>query len=137
MQPPRKYKDIQKLTGCLVAISRFISKSELKMRRSGAGIQIRGLDNIIIEYALRFIFPTTKNEAEYEAMVARLAIVRSLGLKRIWVKSNSKLVMDQTREVPACQEAVTLPVSEELEDWRTPIAQYLVKGQLPGNGIEA
>ncbi|GAA0167651.1 hypothetical protein LIER_22534 [Lithospermum erythrorhizon] len=27
MQPPRKYKGIQKLTGCLVALSRFISKS--------------------------------------------------------------------------------------------------------------
>ncbi|GAA0156442.1 hypothetical protein LIER_13942 [Lithospermum erythrorhizon] len=27
MQPPREYKDIQKLTGCLVALSQFISKS--------------------------------------------------------------------------------------------------------------
>ncbi|GAA0170377.1 hypothetical protein LIER_24653 [Lithospermum erythrorhizon] len=27
MQPPREYKDIQKRTGCLAALSRFISKS--------------------------------------------------------------------------------------------------------------
>ncbi|GAA0186032.1 hypothetical protein LIER_33320 [Lithospermum erythrorhizon] len=27
MQPPREHKDIQKLTGCVAALSRFISKS--------------------------------------------------------------------------------------------------------------
>ncbi|GAA0142240.1 hypothetical protein LIER_03186 [Lithospermum erythrorhizon] len=174
MQPLREYKDIRKLTGCLAALSRFISKSDgaTNKKGSGAGILIRGLDNIVMEYTLRFTFSTTNNEAEYGAMVAGLAIVRSLGISRIWVKGDSKLDMDQivfehipraqneeddhlsrlsttyydelsqgvyveVREASAYQEAVTLPIFEEPEDWRTLIVQYLVKGQLPGNGIEA
>ncbi|GAA0160094.1 hypothetical protein LIER_16727 [Lithospermum erythrorhizon] len=63
------------------------------------GILIRGPDEIVMEYALRFTFPTTNNEAEYEALVAGLAIVKSLGITRIWVKGNSKLMMDQVRGV--------------------------------------
>ncbi|GAA0169924.1 hypothetical protein LIER_24302 [Lithospermum erythrorhizon] len=50
-----------------------------------------------MEYALRFTFPTTNNEAEYEALVAGMAIVKSLGIKRIWVKGDSKLMMDQVK----------------------------------------
>ncbi|GAA0139778.1 hypothetical protein LIER_01259 [Lithospermum erythrorhizon] len=61
---------------------------------SGAGILIRGLDGIAMEYALRFTFPTTNNEAEFEAIVAGLTIASSLGIDRIWVKGDSKLIMD-------------------------------------------
>ncbi|GAA0163064.1 hypothetical protein LIER_19025 [Lithospermum erythrorhizon] len=41
------------------------------------------IDDIIMEYALRFTFPTTNNEAEYEAMVVGLAIAKLLGINRI------------------------------------------------------
>ncbi|GAA0170163.1 hypothetical protein LIER_40904 [Lithospermum erythrorhizon] len=37
---------------------------------SGAGILIRGPDDKILEYTLRFTFPITNNEVEYEALVA-------------------------------------------------------------------
>ncbi|GAA0182962.1 hypothetical protein LIER_30466 [Lithospermum erythrorhizon] len=162
MQPPSEYKDIQKLTGCLVALSRFISKSgernlpffknlrrasstkfywddecnkafeelneylgdspkllsqaeqgkvlqlylavsngavngDINEKGSGAGIMICGPGEVIIEFALRFTFPTTKNEAEYEALIAGLAIVKSLGMNNIWVKGDSKLVTDQVK----------------------------------------
>ncbi|GAA0144084.1 hypothetical protein LIER_04616 [Lithospermum erythrorhizon] len=135
MQPPSEYKDIQKLTGCLATLSRFISKSgernlpfiknlrrasstkfywddefgkafeELEEylssqdgarneKESGTGILIRGPNNIRMEYALRFTFPATNNEVEYEAMVAALTIVKSLEIKRIWAKGDSNLIMD-------------------------------------------
>ncbi|GAA0150387.1 hypothetical protein LIER_09340 [Lithospermum erythrorhizon] len=185
MQPPREYRDIQKLTGCLAALSRFISKSgehnlpffknlkrasntkfywdddcnkvfeELKEylgsprllsqpeaqaltdfiiesiaqppqvisglghfelgwnnpewvlfvdgarneKGSGAGVLIRGPDGVVIEYPLRFTFPTTNNEAEYEAMVDGLTIVKSLEIDRIWVKGDSKLMIEQVEGV--------------------------------------
>ncbi|GAA0150112.1 hypothetical protein LIER_09123 [Lithospermum erythrorhizon] len=114
---------------------------------SGAEILIRGPNNVIIEYALRFAFPTTNNETEYEAMVAGLVIVQSLGINRIWVKEDSKLIIDQVkgicgvyveiRQTPAYEEATSLPVLEEPKDWRTSIARYLLTGQLPESITEA
>ncbi|GAA0163841.1 hypothetical protein LIER_19614 [Lithospermum erythrorhizon] len=66
---------------------------------SGAGILIRGPDKVVMEYAWRSTFPTTNNEAEYEALFAGLAIVKSLENTCIWVKGDSKLIMDQVRGV--------------------------------------
>ncbi|GAA0152570.1 hypothetical protein LIER_11019 [Lithospermum erythrorhizon] len=128
----------------------------------GAGILIRGPDYISMEYALGFTFPTTSNEAGYEAMVVGLAIVRSLGIKRVWVKRDSKLIMDQNveadhlsrldttlyeelpqgvyveiREVPTYEGTSAFLVLEEPGDWRSPITRYLVNGQLPESTIEA
>ncbi|GAA0142602.1 hypothetical protein LIER_03461 [Lithospermum erythrorhizon] len=37
----------------------------------------------------------TNNEAEYEAMIAGLMLVKHLGVKRVIVRGDSKLVMDQ------------------------------------------
>ncbi|GAA0161163.1 hypothetical protein LIER_17540 [Lithospermum erythrorhizon] len=167
---------------------------------SGAGILLWGPDGITMEYALRFTFRTTNNEAEYEALIAGLAIVKSLGISRIWVKGDSKLVIDQVRgmcgvkheplvkyhakaeklakgfeliifehipriqneeadhlsrlattyydeltnevyveirEKSAHEDNPTLLVLQEPEDWRTPIARYLVKGQLSGDTNES
>ncbi|GAA0175366.1 hypothetical protein LIER_28553 [Lithospermum erythrorhizon] len=64
---------------------------------SGAGIIIRGPDQITMEYALRFLFEATNNEAEYEAMIAGLMLVKSLGVQRVVVRGDSKLVMDQIK----------------------------------------
>ncbi|GAA0178130.1 hypothetical protein LIER_29796 [Lithospermum erythrorhizon] len=58
-----------------------------------AGIMISGLDQITKEYALRFSFETTNNEAEYEAMIACLMLVKLLGVQRVVVRGDSKLVM--------------------------------------------
>ncbi|GAA0185075.1 hypothetical protein LIER_32363 [Lithospermum erythrorhizon] len=66
---------------------------------SGAGVLIRGPVGVVMDYALRFTFPTTNNEAEYEALVAGLTIVNSLGIDCIWVKSESKFIMDQVKGV--------------------------------------
>ncbi|GAA0157436.1 hypothetical protein LIER_14704 [Lithospermum erythrorhizon] len=43
----------------------------------------------------------------------------------------------EIREKPAHEENLSLLVLQEPEDWRTPIARYLVKGQLPGDVTEA
>ncbi|GAA0143433.1 hypothetical protein LIER_04120 [Lithospermum erythrorhizon] len=48
-----------------------------------------------MEYALRFSFEATNNEVEYESMVAGLELVRSLGVRQILVRGDSKLMMDQ------------------------------------------
>ena len=46
----------------------------------GAGIVITSPENDFIEYGVQLKFPITNNEAEYEALLAGLRIVRALGV---------------------------------------------------------
>ncbi|GAA0169531.1 hypothetical protein LIER_40779 [Lithospermum erythrorhizon] len=68
---------------------------ERNSKGSGAGIMIQGPDQVKMEYALTFSFKATNNEEEYEAMIAGLMLVKSLGVLRVVVRGDSKLVMDQ------------------------------------------
>lgn len=47
-----------------------------------------------LEYAIRFGFKATNNEAEYESMITGLCLARELGAKKIRVKSDSQLVVE-------------------------------------------
>ncbi|GAA0159705.1 hypothetical protein LIER_16420 [Lithospermum erythrorhizon] len=84
MKPPESYKDVQKLTD-----------GAKNSKRSAAGLLIYGPNGIEMEDALPFSFEATNNETEYEAMVAGLELVRSLGV-RYHAKSTS-LAKDFTR----------------------------------------
>ncbi|KAM2716207.1 hypothetical protein EV2_045717 [Malus domestica] len=48
-----------------------------------------------MEYALRFKFKASNNEAEYEALLAGLRLAKHLGVKRIDIFSDSQLVVNQ------------------------------------------
>ncbi|GAA0163682.1 hypothetical protein LIER_19487 [Lithospermum erythrorhizon] len=64
---------------------------------SGVRLLIYGPKGIEMEYAIRFNFEATNNEADYEALVAGLELVRALGVRRILVRGDSKLMMDHIR----------------------------------------
>ena len=48
-----------------------------------------------MEYAIKIDFPTTNNEAEYEALIAGLGLARTLRVKNLKVCGDSKLVVFQ------------------------------------------
>ncbi|KAM2228035.1 hypothetical protein ACFXTI_014779 [Malus domestica] len=48
-----------------------------------------------MEYALRFKFKASNNEAEYEALLAGLHLAKHLGVKQIDIFSDSQLVVNQ------------------------------------------
>ena len=60
---------------------------------SGAGLILTSPEGIEIEYALRFRFHTSNNEAEYEAVIAGLNLAHSLEVDRLEIYSNSQLVV--------------------------------------------
>ena len=60
---------------------------------SGAGLILTSLDGIHIEYALRFGFRTSNNEAEYEAVIAGLNLAHSLEVDQLEVYSDSQVVV--------------------------------------------
>ncbi|KAL0303534.1 UNVERIFIED_CONTAM: Gag-Pol polyprotein [Sesamum radiatum] len=61
----------------------------------GAGILLQGPDGVEIEVAARLSFPTTNNEAEYEAMVLGLQLAMEARVKEVNVCTDSQLVAMQ------------------------------------------
>ena len=49
----------------------------------------------ILKYRVQLQFPTTNNEAEYEAVLASLRIAKALGIKNLKLRTNSKLIVGQ------------------------------------------
>ena len=56
---------------------------------SGAGLILTSLEGIDVEYALKFGFHTSNNEAEYEAIIAGLNLAHSLEVDQLEVYSDS------------------------------------------------
>ncbi|GKB68149.1 reverse transcriptase domain-containing protein, partial [Tanacetum coccineum] len=65
---------------------------------SGTGLVLIGPNDIEYTYALHLTFPSTNNEAGYEALLARLRIARQMNISNIEVKVDSKLVASQINE---------------------------------------
>ena len=65
---------------------------------SGAGLILTSPEGIDIEYALRFGFHTSNNEAEYEAVIAGLNLAHSLEVDQLEVYSDSQLVFRQIED---------------------------------------
>lgn len=55
----------------------------------GGGIILVTLEGTELEYAIRFEFKATNNEAEYEALLTGLWLARALRARQVIVKSDS------------------------------------------------
>ncbi|CAL9009289.1 unnamed protein product [Prunus brigantina] len=62
---------------------------------SGAGLVLKTPDDTAIEYAIRFQFRASNNEAEYEALLAGLRLAQHTGAERLLICSDSQLVVNQ------------------------------------------
>ena len=65
---------------------------------SGAGLILTSSEGIDIEYALRFGFHASNNEAEYEAVIVGLNLSHSLEVDQLEVYNNSQLVVRQIED---------------------------------------
>ena len=59
---------------------------------SGAGLILTNPEGMEFTYALRFEFTATKNEAEYEALIAGLRIATRMGVRNLEANVDSRLV---------------------------------------------
>ncbi|XP_016178361.1 uncharacterized protein LOC107620749 [Arachis ipaensis] len=87
MTSPKNLKDIQKLTGRLTALSRFLGASAqkaipfFKLMKKGA--------------PFKWETELSNNQAEYEALLAGLALAREVGAKVLEVNTDSQVVSSQ------------------------------------------
>ncbi|MCI37356.1 putative gag polyprotein, partial [Trifolium medium] len=62
---------------------------------AGAWIILEKENGILIEVSLALSFPTSNNQAEYEAFLAGLRLAEDVGAKEIKIYTNSQLVASQ------------------------------------------
>ncbi|KAI3754151.1 hypothetical protein L1987_53929 [Smallanthus sonchifolius] len=65
----------------------------------GAGLMLTSPEGVELTYALRLEFQTTKNEAEYEALLAGLRLANKMGAKHLEAHVDSLLVANQVNGV--------------------------------------
>ena len=58
-----------------------------------------------MRYMVRLRFPASNNMAEYEALLSGLRIAIELGIKRLDVRGDSQLVIDQVMKESSCHDA--------------------------------
>ncbi|XP_072071638.1 uncharacterized protein [Arachis hypogaea] len=63
--------------------------------RSGAGIILVNQEGTQIEVSLKFEFPASNNQVEYEALIAGLKLVEEVGATKVVVFSDSQVVTSQ------------------------------------------
>ncbi|XP_048502887.2 uncharacterized protein LOC125498679 [Beta vulgaris subsp. vulgaris] len=64
---------------------------------SGAGIVMTSPEGNTFQYAIRFGFPASNNEAEYEAAIAGLRMCLAAGAQQVLLKTDSQLVSGQLK----------------------------------------
>ena len=65
---------------------------------SDAGLILTSPDGIDVEYALRFGFQASNNEAEYQAIIVGLNLAHSMEADQLEVSSDSQLVVKQIED---------------------------------------
>ncbi|XP_025670636.1 uncharacterized protein [Arachis hypogaea] len=61
----------------------------------GAGVILENQDGITIEQSVRYEFPVSNNQAEYEALLAGLSLAQEVGAKVLEVNTDSQVVSSQ------------------------------------------
>ncbi|XP_061359497.1 uncharacterized protein LOC133303590 [Gastrolobium bilobum] len=64
-------------------------------KESGAGIILESPEGVTIEHSLNLGFPTSNNQAEYEALIAGLIQAKEHGARRVKIFSDSQLMTSQ------------------------------------------
>ncbi|GJX52542.1 reverse transcriptase domain-containing protein [Tanacetum coccineum] len=175
MISPRTIWEVQSLDGKLAALGHFLAKSAEKALSlakwaielgehdiiykpsdgSRAGIILTDPNGKEITYALRFDFPTSNNEAEYEALIAGLKLAlrleesfesfsitqvsrlknkRADALSKLASSSFAHLTKNVLVEVipyKSIEVHATNTVEDAGKTWMTPIIEYLQDGRLP------
>ena len=94
---------------------------------SGAGLILTSPEGIDIEYALRFGFHASNNEAEYEAVIAGLNLAHSLEVDQLEVYNDSQLVVRQIEDTYEAKSETMVLYLQKVRDLIKKFMQVQVK----------
>nr|GEX92623.1 reverse transcriptase domain-containing protein [Tanacetum cinerariifolium]GEX95861.1 reverse transcriptase domain-containing protein [Tanacetum cinerariifolium]GEY45151.1 reverse transcriptase domain-containing protein [Tanacetum cinerariifolium] len=97
---------------------------------SGAGLIITNPKGIEFTYTLWFRFDATNNEAEYEALIAGLRIVKQMGVKNLQANVYFRLVANQVNETYVAKEPSMIKYLEKVTNLASTFKEFSIK-QVP------
>ena len=101
-------------------IWQLLTDGSSRLVGAGAGLVLISPEGKIIEYALKFQFKATNNEAEYEAVIARLQLCKALEARKVNLKTDSQLVVNQIKGEYEARDVIMqkyLKKAQELISW--------------------
>ena len=74
------------------------------LMKKGIGIGLAFISplGVCMRYMVRIHFPSSNNVAEYEVLINGLCIAIELGIRRLDVRGDSQLVIDQVMKEASC-----------------------------------
>ena len=88
----------------------------LNRHAGGAGVVIETPDGDKIECMIRLDFPTTNNEAEYEALVVGLNLAKAAGAENMIVHCDSQVIISQINNDYECRNERMKKYLEEVKN---------------------
>ncbi|XP_061351831.1 uncharacterized protein LOC133296787 [Gastrolobium bilobum] len=100
---------------------------------SGAGVIIETLEGVSIEHSLHLAFPTSNNQAEYEAFIAGIVQAKEHRARKIKIMSDSQLVTSQVEGKYQAKGPLMMKylqqVKELLAEFDEVIIQYIPRNE--------
>ncbi|XP_061347978.1 uncharacterized protein LOC133293426 [Gastrolobium bilobum] len=97
------------------------------IKGSGAGVIVESPQGITVEHSIHFGFKASNNQAEYEAVLAGLAMAKDLGETNITLKSDSQLVIAQVQGSYQAKEALMIKYLEKVRLLLTEFQSFKVE----------
>ncbi|XP_015933177.1 uncharacterized protein LOC107459461 [Arachis duranensis] len=82
----------------------------------GAGIILESSAGVVYEQSIRFEFPVSNNQAEYEALIGGLALAMEVGATRLEICSDSQVVTSQVNGSYQARDSLLHKYLEKVKD---------------------
>ncbi|KAL5554777.1 hypothetical protein UlMin_042178 [Ulmus minor] len=92
---PQANKELLNLTERSNSKWALIVDGSSNVNEASIGLVLTSQEGDLIQQAIRCGFKATNNEAEYEALIARLNLAKDMGIKKLSIRSDSQLVVNQ------------------------------------------
>ncbi|XP_025703025.1 uncharacterized protein [Arachis hypogaea] len=93
----------------------------------GAGIILENSAGVVYEQSIKFEFPISNNQAEYEALLGGLALAKEVGATRLEVCSDSQVVTSQINGSYQARDALLQKYLEKVRELSKPFEKVIVQ----------
>ena len=102
----------------------------LMKKGTDAGLVFVSSLGVRMRYMVRLHFPSSNNVAKYEALINGLHIAIELGIRRLDIRGDSQLVVNQVMKESSCHDTKMAAYCQEVKSWRTSsMASNLITSQ--------
>ena len=86
----------------------------LMKKGTGVGLVFVSPLRVRMRYMVRIHFPSSNNVAEYEALINGLRIAIELGIRRLDIRGDSQLIVNQVMKESSCHSAKMVAYYQEV-----------------------